>query len=200
LGSVKKAIIDANKSIFIPSNPKKALAYASHLEMFWDKEPNMYIKDKLGKRISQLRGGIAVLKIGTPDFNRAYLKDKADDAIKASKVALQEGVVEGGGMCLYRISRAMKPKSVGEEILQRALKAPLRKIIENSAKDYAEIIKDMPEEMGYDAKNDKYVDMFKSGIIDPAKVERCALENAVSNAAQFITMSASITDHVDDKK
>ncbi len=73
LGHVKKAIIDANKSIFIPSQPKKALAYASYLEKFVRNEPNMYIKEKLQKRVSQLRGGIAVLKIGTPDFNRAYV-------------------------------------------------------------------------------------------------------------------------------
>lgn len=198
LGSVKKAVIDANKSIFIPTDPKKALAYASHLDKFVQTEPNMYIKEKLQKRVSQLRGGIAVLKIGTPDFNRAYLKDKADDAIKASKVALQEGVVEGGGMCLYRIAEGMKPKTIGEEILKRALTAPLRKIIENGGKDYAEIVKNLPEGQGYDAKNNKYVSMRSSGIIDPAKVTRCAVENSVSNAAQFITMSAAITEHVEN--
>lgn len=200
LGHVKKAIIDANKSIFIPTNPKKCLAYASHLEKFVRNEPNMYIKERLQKRVSQLRGGIAVLKIGTPDFNRAYLKDKADDAIKASKVALKEGVVEGGGMCLYRISKAMRPKTIGEEIMKKALTAPLRKIIENAGKDYAEIVGLFDDECGYDAKRNVIVPLIKNGIIDPTKVTRCAVENSISNASQFITMSASITDHVETKK
>lgn len=201
LGHVKKAVIDANKSIFIPSKPEKSKLYASHLEKFAKNEPNQFIKSRLEKRVAQLKGGIAVLKIGTPDFNREYLKDKADDAIKASKVALQEGVVEGGGMCLYRIAESMAPKTIGEEILKKALKYPLKKIIENAGQDYAEIIGRMSyKNLGYDAKNDVCCDMGMAGILDPTKVTRCALENSVSNAAQFITMSASITDHVEDKK
>lgn len=194
LGRCKKVVSDANKTLFIPTDVKKSVKYANHLEGFLKDENNWYIKQKLERRVAQLRGGIAVLKIGTGDFNREYLKDKADDAIKACKVALQEGVVEGGGMCLYRIAQSMKPKTIGEDILKRALTAPFKKIVENAAKDYAEVVKNMPDGMGYDAKNDKYVKMFDAGIIDPAKVERCALENATSNAAQFITMHASITE------
>lgn len=200
LGYVKKAVIDASKSLFIPKDPKKSSLYADHLQKFAKNEPNTYIKERLVKRIAQLRGGVAILKIGTPDFNREYLKDKADDAIKASKVALQEGVVEGGGMCLYRIAQEIKPTTVGEIILKQALSAPLRRIVENAAKDYAEVIKNMPKYMGYDAKNDKYVDMINEGIVDPAKVERVALENSVTNAASFITMAAAITEYVPPQK
>lgn len=194
LGFVKKVVSDANKSLFIPKSTTAAQTWASHLQKFAKEEPNLYIKERLEKRIAQLKGGIAVLKIGGSDYDREYLKDKADDAIKASKSALEEGIVEGGGITLYRISQAMKPKTVGEEILKKALTAPLRKILENAGKDYTEIIKDMPKGLGYDAKNDKYVDMIETGIIDPAKVTLNAVANSVSNAASMVTMFASITD------
>ena len=116
-------------------------------------------------------------------------------------------------MCLYRIAQQLKGKTIGEQILKKALTAPLHKIIENAGKDYAEIIghikdsdaqiKDYTDDLppfGYDAKNNKYVPLISHGIIDPAKVTRCALENAISNAAQFITMFASIVEHVEEKK
>lgn len=194
LGFVKKVVCDANKTIFIPKDSSAAVTYANNLQKVADIEPNMYIKIRLEKRIAQLRGGIAVLKIGAPDFTREYLKDKADDAIKASKAALQEGIVEGGGMCLWRIAQEIKNKTIGEQILKKSLTAPLRKIIENAGKDYAEIIKKLPEGEGYDALFDKCIPMVEKGIIDPAKVERCAVENAVSNVAEFITGFCTITD------
>lgn len=199
LGHVKKIVCDSNKTLFIPKDNTSSVLYANSLQKLSDLEPNMYIKQRLDKRISQMRGGVAVLKIGASDFEREYLKDKADDAIRASKSALKEGIVEGGGMCLWRIAQEMKPKTVGEEILKKALTAPLRKIIENSGQDYAEIISNMPSGFGYDAKNDEYIPLIVNGIIDPAKVERCAVENSVSNVSQFITGFASITDLIEEK-
>lgn len=204
LGKVKKVVSDANKTLFIPADTKPSEVYANHLEKFIREEPNMYIKTRLEKRVAQLRGGIAILRIGCQDFEREYLKDKADDTIRACKAALLEGIVEGGGMCLWRIAAQLKGKTVGEKILKEALKAPLKQIIKNASKDYADIISDLTlvnqkEDVahGYDAKNDTYVDMVKSGIIDPAKAERCSVENSISNAAKFITMFASITDEPD---
>ena len=203
LGRVKRVMSDANSTLFIPTSVDSAIQRAKFLEEFAETEPNQYIKERLVKRISQLRGKIAVLRIAGQDFEREYLKDKADDAIKASKVALQEGVVEGGGMCLWRIAQEMKPKNVGEEILRKALIAPLKQNIENAGKDYAEIAGFMASDMarcGYDTRNNRYVDMVKNGIIDPAKVERCAVENAVANAAQFITAHCSICEFIETKK
>lgn len=194
LGHVKSLTVDANKSLFIASDPKKAAVYANHLEKFVANEGNQYIRTKLEKRISQLRGGVAVLKIGSQDFNREYLKDKADDAIKSCKAALAEGVVEGGGMCLWRIAQSMPNKTIGQQILRKALTAPLRRILKNADRDYAEVVQGITDIDGYDAREDAFVDLIANGIVDPAKVERCALENATSNAANFITMSASITD------
>lgn len=197
LGRAKRVVCEENSTIFQPAGISLADMYATHLESMAKNEQNMYIKERLMKRVAQLRGGIAVLRIGAAtDFEREYYKYKAEDSVKAVKAAIEEGIVEGGAMALYRIAEEMKPKTVGEEIVKNALTAPLRKIIENAGKDYTEIIKKMPEGMGYDARNDKYVDMMKAGIIDPAKVERCAVENSISSASIFITTFASITDHV----
>ena len=193
-GRCKEVISNDNKTLFIPENPDKSKTYVGVLKQRAIEERNSYVKDKLMRRAHQMTGSIAVLKIGSPDFNREYLKDKADDAIKACKAALEEGIVEGGGMCLYRIAEALQPISIGEEILKKALSAPLRKIIENAGEDYAEIIKDMPKGQGYDAKENHYADMIQCGIIDPTKVERSSLQNALSNAANLITSYASISE------
>jgi len=199
LGIVSKLIVDANKSIFIPKDNRNAKSRADFLKKFAENEQNIYIKERLEKRISQLNGKIAILKIGGQDFEREYLKDKADDAIKATKVALQEGVVEGGGMCLWRIAQSIKPKTVGEEILKKALIAPLKKNIENAGQDYAEIVRGFSDSIGYDTRKNEYSNLLESGIIDPAKVERCALENATANAATFLTGYASITELPESK-
>lgn len=200
LGWCKKVVCDANKTLFIPKDASKALNYAQNLEKLSKDEPNMYIKQRLDKRISQLRGGVAILRIGASDFEREYLKDKADDAIKASKSALQEGIVEGGGMTLWRIAQDMSPKTVGEEIMKKALTAPLRKIIENAGKDYSEVVGRFDGECGYDAKYDEFIPLIANGIIDPAKVERAAIENATANTAQFITGFCAITEAIEEKK
>lgn len=218
LGWVKKVISDSNKTLFIPKDSSRSLSYADSLQKIADIEPNMYIKKRLEKRISQLRGGVAVLKIGASDFEREYLKDKADDAIKASKSALAEGIVEGGGMTLWRIAQDMKPKTIGEEIVKKALVAPFKKIIENAGKDYAEIVTKMQSTFyktssvgpstgsagvvscGYDAKFDEFIPLIPNGIIDPARVTRCAIENSIANTAQFITGFCSITDKPEEKK
>jgi chaperonin GroEL len=200
LGRCKEIEVTDNKSLFIPDDVKKSRTYVGVLKQRATEERNQYVKEKLLRRAQQMQGSVAVLKIGSPDFNREYLKDKADDAIKACKAALEEGIVEGGGMCLYRIAEAIKPKSIGEEILKKALSSPLRKIIENAGQDYAEIVKSMPQGQGYDAKKDCYADMISSGIIDPSKVERVSIINAVSNSANLITSHASISEYTPPKK
>lgn len=199
LGKARKVVCEEKKTLFL-SDAKTALTHAERLEALADSNPNQFEAKKARERAAKLRGGVAVIRIGAhTDAERNYLKDKAEDTIRSAQAAMEEGVVEGGGMALYRIASAMKPKTVGEEILQRALTAPLRKIVENAGKDYAGVIKDMPEGMGYDAKNDQYVDMHKSGILDPVKVERCVVENAVSTAAYFITTHGAITEYVEQK-
>lgn len=198
LGKAKKVICDANKTLFLGSGVSAKL-YAEELEKSSESEPNMYLQKRIKERVAKLRGGIASLRIGAAtDFERGYRKRKAEDAIKAVQAALAEGVVEGGGMTLWRMAQEMNPKTIGEEILKKALTSPLRKIIENCGKDYTEVIMGMGNG-GYDAKEDRYVDMVESGIIDPSKVTRCALENAVSASATFITTFATITETKNDK-
>lgn len=200
LGHAKKVVSDANKTIFLGAG-ESSRAYANELERSLDAETNMYLQKKLKERIARLRGGIAVLRIAAPsDLEREYLKYKAEDAVKAVQAALAEGIVEGGGMSLWRLAQELETKTIGDQILKKVLTAPLKKIIENSGRDYAEIIRNLPEGMGYDAKADKYVNMVKEGIMDPAKVERCALMNAVSAASTLATTFALITEKDEPSK
>lgn len=199
LGFAKKVVSTANKTLFIgDGNAHKQ--YVKELEAKAASEPNMYTQENMEKRVAKLTGGIAVLRIGAPtDYEREYKKPKAEDAVRAVKGALEEGVIEGGGMTLWRIAQNIKPKTIGEEILKKALVAPLQWIIKNSGLDYTEIILNMPEGMGYNARTNKYEDLVKSGIIDPTKVEKVALENAISSVGIFITTSSVIVDVKDDK-
>lgn len=192
LGWAKKVVCDEGKTLFVPASKEKSSQYSNILESRAVNELNYFRKEKLLERVAKIRSGVAVIKVGAPtDTEREYLKLKADDAARAVKCAFEEGIVEGGGICLWRIAQEIKPKSIGEQILKRALIGTFRQICENAGVDYAEIASKMPEGMGYDAKKNEYVDMIKEGIIDPAKVERVALTNACSTAAKFITIEAA---------
>lgn len=200
LGHAKRVVSDAHKTLFL-GDGDSAKEYADVLEKEVEQEPNIYRKEKLEERVAQLRGGVAVLRISAnTDFEREYLKLKAEDAIKAVQSALAEGIVEGGGMALWRIAQSMESNTAGDAILKRALTTPLRKIIENAGKDYAEVVSNLPVGHGYDAKSALYANLIEKGIVDPTKVERRAVANAVSAAGTLITTSALITDVKDDKK
>lgn len=149
--------------------------------------------DLVEKRIARLGGGVAVISVGArTEQEMRYLYYKVEDAVNATKSAIEEGIVEGGGMALYRISKKLSDENIGERILKKALTAPLRKIIENGGKDYTEILLDMPKKLGYNAKSNKYEDLIQTGVIDPVKVERCAIENAISFAGIFLTSTSTI--------
>lgn len=199
LGLAERVDCSEKKTLFV-AKTKQGEDLANRLKKQADMCNNQFEKEILLKRVAKLTGGIAVIKIGSAtDLDRVYKKHKTDDTVAAVKSALAEGVVEGGGMALWRISQELAPKTIGEEILKKALSAPLKKIIENSGKDYTEIVNRFSSFKtagfaGYDAKNDKIVDMIENDIIDPTKVERVALENAVSNASVFITTHAVICD------
>lgn len=199
LGHATKVICEEKKTVFI-SGASSAAKHGNRLLSLAESNTNGFEKKKLRERAAKLKGGIAVIRIGAhTDAERNYLRDKADDTVHSVQSALEEGVVEGGGIALYRVAGASKGKTPGEEILSRALTAPLRQIVANAGKDYAEIIKNLPDGQGYDARKDRYCDFFKEGILDPFKVERCAVENAVSTAAHFISMHCSIVEAQDEK-
>lgn len=154
-------------------------------------DPNEY--DLVEKRIARLKHEVGVISVGAAtEEAMQYLYYKLLNGVNSTKASIEEGIVEGGGMTLHRIADTLG-NTVGEKIMKKALKMPLKKIIENGREDYTEILLNMPKEKGYDAKNNTYVDMLKAGIIDPVKVERCAVENATSLASTFITVHGSVS-------
>lgn len=194
LGKAQKVVVDKNKTI-VMGEKGAAEKYAEILSQELENEPNMYLQKKLEDRIARLNGGVAILRIGAPtDFERDYLRLKAEDAVKATQAAAEEGVVDGGGMCLWRIAQDLEPRTVGEEILKKALQTPFRKILENAGVDYTEIVEGITDSLGYNAKIGKHVNMSEDGLLDPAKVERLVVENAISAASTVITMHCLITE------
>lgn len=207
LGFAKKVISNPNTTLFI-TDGVASQKYSKYLEMQAENDPNMFSAKQTMKRVDKLKGKIATLKIGAAtDTERGYLKDKAEDSVKAVQAALAEGYVEGGGMALWRLAQSLKGKTIGEIILKKALTAPLRQIIENAGKEYSEIIQGLPDKngihqpkvYGYNAKDDCYCEMIEAGIIDPTKVERLCIENAISAASTFITTNTLITQ-INEKK
>lgn len=192
LGYANKIISTVSKTIVIASSILvKNKVRLLEKELKTCKNDNEY--DLIEKRIARLSGGVAIISVGAPmEADSKYLYDKVEDAVNAVKSALEEGIVPGGGMTLYNIAKGLSEDTIGEKILKEALKAPLKKIIDNAGRDYTDIIIGMPKGKGYNAKNNTYVDMLKVGIIDPLKVERCSIENAVSFAKTFITSGSTI--------
>jgi chaperonin GroEL len=173
-----------------------------------------YDKEKLQERLAKLAGGVAVIEVGAA--TETELKDKKlriEDALNATRAAIEEGIVPGGGVTLVKVSKVLTQKlgefngdeKTGAEILVRALSAPARQIAENAGLSGEVVVENLSarlekeENIGFDAQNNQYVDMFKAGIVDPAKVTRSALENAASIAAMILTTEAAIVDVPEDK-
>lgn len=187
-------------STFVGGKRSRVENHAEVLEAQIENAKNDFEKGSLRKRVARLRSGVAVLKIGAlSEQERGYLRDKADDAVKAVKSALEEGYVEGGGMTLWRIAEKMKDDTPGRAILKKALASPLKKIVTNAGADYLDIVKKLKDK-GYDAKTGEYKDLIKAGIIDPAKGARVAVESAVSSVGEMIVVEALVVDAKDDEK
>lgn len=170
-----------------------------------------YDREKLQERLAKLAGGVAVIEVGAA--TETELKDRKlriEDALNATRAAIEEGIVPGGGVTLVKVSKSLQEKisgydgdeKTGAEILLSALDAPLKQIAINagaSGEVVAEKVRELGNNQGYDALNNKYVDMIKSGIVDPAKVTRSALENAASIAAMLLTTEAAVVEIPEDK-
>lgn len=191
LGNAKRITSDGKQTQVIDgegSTKEKVEELKAQLPTITD--PNEY--DLVEKRISRLKNEVGVISVGAAtEEAMQYLYYKLVNGVNSTKASIEEGIVEGGGMALYRIADKLGD-TVGEKIMKRALKMPLRKIIENGKEDYTEILLKMPQDKGYNAKEGTYFDMHKAGIIDPVKVERCAVENATSLAATFLTVHGSV--------
>src|SRR5207249_1447835 len=169
-----------------------------------------YDREKLQERLAKLAGGVAVIKVGAAtETAMKEKKARVEDALNATRAAVEEGIVPGGGVALLRASKARdRVKAEGDEkvgamIVKRALEEPSRQIVENAGLEGSVIVENVKSETapnrGYDADSLEYVDMVQAGIIDPTKVERVALQNAASIASLLLTTEALITDIQEEK-
>lgn len=203
LGNCERVVIGAEETIFYNGrgDEEKVLGRINDLKQQLE-DPHMIEFDKgnIRLRIGKLTGGIAVIKVGgDSELEMRERKDRIEDALCATKVAIAEGVVPGGGYTLWRIAQGLEGNDLATLIMREALEAPIKQIITNTGKNAEVIISHMPEEQGYDARGHKYVDLFEAGIVDPLKVTKSALENAVSIVGLLLTTGGAIVSDVEPK-
>jgi len=208
LGSTKRVVVDKDDTTIIggAGNRKDIDGRIRMLRREMDESTSDYDREKLEERLAKLSGGVAVIRVGAPSESEMKAKKEAlDDAISSTKAAVAEGIVAGGGLALLRCTAAvssLEAQSTGDErtgvqILRRALEAPARQIAENSAADGGVVVDRMVNgsgNTGFDAARKQYVDLLDAGIVDPAKVVRIALENAVSVASVLLLTEATMTE------
>ena len=206
LGSCKKVVSDKDNTTLVDGSGKKdALkARVNEIRVQIEKTTSDYDREKMQERLAKLSGGVAVLNVGAAtEVETKEKKARVDDALHATRAAVEEGIVPGGGVALLRASLELKKvkatvsEQVGVDIMKRALEGPIRQICSNAGVESSIVVQKVlqgKDDFGYDARNDEYVNMFKAGIIDPAKVSRVAVENAASISGLLLTTEAAITD------
>ena len=208
LGRAKRIVVDKDATTIVGgSGIRKAIdERLQQIRREIDTTTSDYDRDKLKERLAKLAGGVAVIRVGAPSESEMKSKKEAlDDAISATKAAGAEGVVPGGGLALLRCMEALTREEAGcdgdertgVQILKRALAVPARQIAENSAVDGGVVVARMAEgkgNYGFDASRNQYVDLVEAGIIDPTKVVRIALENAISVASVLLLTEATMTE------
>jgi chaperonin GroEL len=214
LGQAKRVVIDKDTTTLIGGAGGRAEIDGRVLQIRHEieKTTSDYDREKLQERLAKLAGGVAVIRVGAPtEAEMKSKKEALDDAISATKAAVAEGVVPGGGLALLRCHAAVEQEEAkcegdertGVQILKRALEVPTRQIAENSAVDGGVVVARMLESagnLGFDAGRKQYVDLVEAGIIDPTKVVRIALENAVSVASVLLLTEATMTEIPEGKK
>jgi chaperonin GroEL len=208
LGHAKRVVVDKDNTTIIGGGGNKAdiEARIQMIRKELKKATGDYDREKLEERLAKLSGGVAVIRVGAPSESEMKAKkDALDDAISSTKAAIAEGIVPGGGLALLRVCpavAALEEQASGDErtgiqILRRALEAPTRQIAENSAADGGVVVDRMLNgtgNVGFDAARKQFVDLFEAGIVDPAKVVRLGLENAVSVAGVLLLTEATVTE------
>ena len=214
LGKAKKVIITKEETTIVEGAGKKAdiQGRCNQIRAQIEETTSDYDKEKLMERLAKLAGGVAVLNVGgATEFEVKERKDRVDDALHATRAAVEEGVVAGGGVALLnaitvleKVKCANNDQKVGVEIVGRALQTPLRQIAENAGADGAvvagKILENKSRNYGFDAQSETYTDMFKAGIIDPTKVVRTALQDAASIAGLLITTEAMVAEKPEKKE
>ena len=213
LGTAERVSIDKDNTTIVNGAGKSdnIKARVAQIKAQIENTSSDYDREKLQERLAKLSGGVAVLYIGAAsEVEMKEKKDRVDDALHATRAAVEEGIVAGGGIALLRAKNALakiKPVNADEEtgikIILKALEAPLRTIVENAGVEgsviVSKVLESSREAFGYNAKSGQYTDMFRAGIIDPKKVTRVALENAASVAGMILTTECALVDIKDDK-
>ncbi len=213
LGTAKRISIDKENTTIVNGAGTKAdiQGRCSQIRKQIEETTSDYDREKLQERLAKLAGGVAVIKVGgATEVEVKERKDRVDDALNATRAAVEEGIVAGGGLALIKAASALDKvktantdQKAGVDIVRRALETPIRTIANNAGVDGSVIVGKIKEGKsateGYDAQNDKFVDMFKAGIIDPTKVVRTSLQNAASIAGVLITTEAMVADSPEDK-
>ena len=207
LGTAEKVSIDKDNTTVVNGNgnSEDIKARVSQIKAQIEASTSDYDKEKLQERLAKLSGGVAVLYVGAPsEVEMKEKKDRVDDALHATRAAIEEGIVAGGGVALLnakkglaKIKAATADEGTGIQIIQSAVEAPLRTIVANSGGEGSVVVSKVLEgddSFGYNAKDGAYVDMLKAGIIDPKKVTRVALENAASVAGMILTTECALVD------
>ena len=213
LGSAKKVRVDKENTTIVDGSGKKAdiQARVGQIKKQIEESTSDYDKEKLQERLAKLAGGVAVIRVGgATEIEVKERKDRVDDALNATKAAVEEGIVPGGGTALLYASKGLanltganEDQTQGIAIVRRAIQYPIRIIAHNAGEEASIVVGKLLEQksqtFGYDAQNEKYVDFIEAGIVDPTKVVRIALQNAASVAALMITTEAMITDRPEKK-
>lgn len=211
LGQASSVIIDKDNTTIVGGvgDKKDIDARVNQIKAQIAETTSDYDREKLQERLAKLSGGVALIKVGAAtETEMKEKKDRVDDALSATKAAVEEGIVIGGGAALIKAKAKIKlnlsgDEAIGASIVERALKAPLRQIAENAGFDAGVVVNSVEnakdEHTGFDAAKGEYVDMIKTGIIDPVKVERIALLNAVSVASMLLTTEATISEIKEEK-
>ena len=212
LGRAKKVVVDKDNTTIVEGLGKQAdiKARVEILKKQIEETSSDYDREKLQERLAKLAGGVALIKVGAAtEAAMKEKKDRVDDALHATRAAVEEGIVAGGGVALIRAQKALEAlklegdEAVGAAIIGRAIEAPLRKLVNNAGQEAALVIANVKKATGtngYNVRTGEYVDMLKAGVVDPAKVTRSALQNAASIAGLLLTTDCMVTDLPEKKE
>ena len=211
LGRAKKVTVDKDNTTIVEGLGKGAdiKARVEQIKKQIEETTSDYDREKLQERLAKLSGGVAIIKVGAAtEAAMKEKKDRVDDALHATRAAVEEGIVPGGGVAYLRCQKAIEAlklegdEKVGADIIARAIEAPLRKLVNNAGQEAALVIANVKKASGnngYNVRTGEYADLFKCGVVDPAKVTRSALQNAASIAGLLLTTDCMVTD-IPEKK
>ena len=212
LGTAKRVVSDKDNTTIVGGNgePDSIKARINEIKVQIEKTTSDYDREKLQERLAKLSGGVAVINVGAAtEVEMKEKKARVEDALHATRAAVEEGIIPGGGVALLRAVESLKKvkvdaeQAVGVDIMTRALEAPIRQICANAGMEPSIVVQKVREgkgDFGIDARNGEYVKLFEAGIIDPTKVARVAVQNAASIAGMILTTEAAVTEIPEDEK